>query len=200
MAEQPTPPVEGGQQPVPPPDKSFSQTDVDRVVKERLERERQKYADYDQLKTAAQRLKELEDGQKSEAQKLADRMAEIEKALGLKDQTIEKLQGELTGSKRANLAGSVANRLGAFDPQDANILAAISAIDPAGANAETEIEAALKGLQERKPYLFRQAGATQKPGVEAFNPGSGGGAAESDAQRVARLQRLAGAKGFGPLG
>jgi len=53
---------------------TFSQEDVNRIVQERLQREREKYADYDELKTAAQRAQELE----SEKQTLAERVAEFE--------------------------------------------------------------------------------------------------------------------------
>jgi hypothetical protein len=196
-----TPPVASGTEPTPPPEPKFSQADIDRVVKERLDREKAKYADYEALKGKATKLDELEAANKTEAEKLAVRLATIEQALGLKDKEIERLASELTGTKRANLAGSVANRLGAYDPQDANIIAAISAIDPAGANAETEIETALKDLQTKKPYLFKAAGAgNPKGGVEPFNPSSGGGAAETDAQRLQRLLRAAGQNSFGPLG
>ncbi|WGH82521.1 hypothetical protein QDX25_05050 [Auritidibacter ignavus] len=53
---------------------TFSQEDVNRIVQERLQRERDKFADYEDLKAAAQRAQELE----SENQSLADRVAEFE--------------------------------------------------------------------------------------------------------------------------
>ena len=53
---------------------SFSQDDVNRIVQERLQRERDKFSDYDDLKAAAERAQELE----SEKQALADRVAEFE--------------------------------------------------------------------------------------------------------------------------
>lgn len=53
---------------------TFSQEDVNRIVQERLQREREKYADYDDLKTAAERAQELE----AEKQTLAERVAEFE--------------------------------------------------------------------------------------------------------------------------
>lgn len=40
---------------------TFTQVDVDRIVKERVQRERAKYADYDDLKTKAAGAKTLED-------------------------------------------------------------------------------------------------------------------------------------------
>lgn len=53
---------------------TFSQEDVNRIVQERLQREREKYADYDDLKTAAERAQEIE----AEKQALAERVAEFE--------------------------------------------------------------------------------------------------------------------------
>lgn len=197
---EPTTPPEGGNTP-PPAEKTFTQTELDNVVKERLQRERDKFKDYDDLKGRAAKLAELENAGKSESEKLAARLAAIESQMGIKDQTIQQLQGELTGTKRANLASSVAGQLGAYDPQDANILAAIASIDPAGANAAGEIKAALEELQKSKPYLFKTAGAgNPAPGVAAFNPGSSSGAAETDAQRVQRLHRQSGQQRYGPLG
>lgn len=56
----------------PAPNIAFSQADVDRIVAERLTRERGKFADYDQLKTKASEFDKLADAQKTEAQKAAD--------------------------------------------------------------------------------------------------------------------------------
>ena len=56
------------------PESTFSQEDVNRIVQERLQREREKYSDYDELKSAAERAQELE----AEKQTLAERVAEFE--------------------------------------------------------------------------------------------------------------------------
>ncbi|EEX49269.1 hypothetical protein GCWU000246_00001, partial [Jonquetella anthropi E3_33 E1] len=50
-------------------EKTFTQADVDRVVADRLERERKKYADYDALKAAKAELDKLKEGQMSELDK-----------------------------------------------------------------------------------------------------------------------------------
>ena len=64
----------GDQQPSQEQSKSFSQDDVNRIVQERLQREREKYADYDDLKTAAERAQELE----AQTQELTAKVAEFE--------------------------------------------------------------------------------------------------------------------------
>lgn len=64
----------GDQQPNQEQSQSFSQDDVNRIVQERLQREREKYADYDDLKTAAERAHELE----AQTQELTAKVAEFE--------------------------------------------------------------------------------------------------------------------------
>lgn len=55
-----------------------SQDDLNRVVGERVARERAKFSDYDELKAAADRLAEIEEANKSEDQKRADAVAAAE--------------------------------------------------------------------------------------------------------------------------
>lgn len=69
MADEPgTAPQEPAKQ-EPAPGKTFTQEDVDRVVGERLAREREKYSNHDELKAAAERLREIEESNKSELEK-----------------------------------------------------------------------------------------------------------------------------------
>lgn len=56
-------------------DRTFTQADLDRIVAERLGRERSKYGDYDQLKAAAEELAALKDAQASEAEKATKQAA-----------------------------------------------------------------------------------------------------------------------------
>lgn len=60
--------------------KTLTQADIDRIVEDRLKRERAKFADYSDLKAKAEKLEELEASQQSEVEKLANRIAEAEKA------------------------------------------------------------------------------------------------------------------------
>lgn len=60
-------PEEGEQ---PGAEKTLSQADVDRIVKERLARERQKYSDYDDLKAKA----EAADSSKTDLEKLTEQI------------------------------------------------------------------------------------------------------------------------------
>ena len=56
----------------------FTQADIDRIVQERLNQERKKYADYKDLKAAAEKLKEIEDANKTEVEKAAEAAKEWE--------------------------------------------------------------------------------------------------------------------------
>lgn len=58
----------------------FTQADLDRIVKDRLTREREKYGDYDALKEKADKFDEIEEASKTELQKAT------EKAKALQDE------------------------------------------------------------------------------------------------------------------
>ncbi len=72
----------------PAEEKSFSQAEVDAIVKARLERERGKYSDYEDVKAKAAKFDEFEESQKTELQKATERA--------------EALQTQLDNMNRAN--------------------------------------------------------------------------------------------------
>lgn len=80
----------------PKPDQTFTQADVDRIVSERIQRERAKFADYDDLKTKA-----------AGATTLEERVAEIEKAA--RDSEQRAIRAEIANAK--GLTPSQAKRL-----------------------------------------------------------------------------------------
>lgn len=57
-----------------------SQEEFEARLKDRLARERAKFADYKDLKAKAARLDEIEEANKTETQRLADRLTEAERA------------------------------------------------------------------------------------------------------------------------
>lgn len=68
-------------------EKSFTQAELDAIVRDRLKREREKYADYDSLKEKASKYDEYEQASKSELEKATERA--------------NALQAELDGLKKA---------------------------------------------------------------------------------------------------
>ncbi|MDM7488717.1 hypothetical protein QT969_10480 [Rhodococcus sp. CSLK01-03] len=59
-----------------------SQEQLDNILGARLDRERAKFADYDEIKTKASRFEELEQESKSELQKALERAEAAEKRIG----------------------------------------------------------------------------------------------------------------------
>ncbi len=84
MAEQETAPTEGTEETTEP--EGFkaiaSQEELNKIVESRLARERAKYADYDELKSAKTELDKIKDSQKTDQQKSADLIANLQKELG----------------------------------------------------------------------------------------------------------------------
>lgn len=156
--------------------KSFSQEEVDRIVRERLARDKDKYAGFEEYKAAAAKLKEIEDSQKSESEKLAQKLATVEAER-------ESARAELAKEKRSVLLLKAAVGANAINPSDANFAQAVVGIDPNSETAESEIKQAVEALKTSMPYLFKTPGMT----YEKANPANGEKLVESDAQRRARL-------------
>ncbi|MCV7621923.1 DUF4355 domain-containing protein [Micrococcus luteus] len=58
-----------------------TQEELDNIIQKRLAKERAKYADYDELKSAAEKFQEIEDAKKSELEKATERAAQLEAEL-----------------------------------------------------------------------------------------------------------------------
>lgn len=61
--------------------KTFTQAEVDKIVSERLCRDRAKYADYEDLKAKAGKYDEMEEASKSELQKATERASDLQRQL-----------------------------------------------------------------------------------------------------------------------
>lgn len=61
--------------------KTFTQAEVNKLVAERLQREKAKYTDYESLKEKADKLDALEESSKSELQKATEKAERLEKEL-----------------------------------------------------------------------------------------------------------------------
>lgn len=87
--------------------KTFTQADIDRIVADRLARERSKYADYDELKAKAAKLDELEAANKSEADKLRDQLDQLKRSQA--EAEVRALRAEVAMAK--GLTAAQAKRL-----------------------------------------------------------------------------------------
>lgn len=170
--EQPTTPAT-----TPAPEKTFTQTELNQLIADRLKRERDKHADYDQLKAAADELAKIKESQLSETEKLTRRLADLEAA---KAQAETRARETLIESAIV----SAAARLNFNDPSDAYQLVNKAAIEFDENGKPKNADELVKVLAESRKYLIK----SNNPALSAFNPsGTGGPQAETDAQRRARI-------------
>ena len=62
-------------------EKTFTQTEMDAIISDRLKRERAKFADYEEMKEKATRFDEIEEASKTELQKANERADRLETEL-----------------------------------------------------------------------------------------------------------------------
>lgn len=121
-----------------------SQPDIEKIVAARVAQKLKGYGDLDDLKTKAGEYDKLKDSQKTELEKLTDRITALER---------EKADLE-SQSKQERLNSAtvrVAAKLGFTDPEDA--LAFIARKSGEVADDGSNVEALLSDLLKSKPYL-----------------------------------------------
>lgn len=91
---------------------TFTQADVDRIIKERLARQSEKFSDYETLKEKAAKLDQIEEESKSELQKATERATA--------------LQGELDKLKNAEKVRIMREKVAQNTGVPANLLTADS--------------------------------------------------------------------------
>lgn len=119
---EPTTPEPTTPAPTPEPAKTLTQDEVDRIIQERVARERAKYADYDDLKAKAEKADELEAEGQSELEKArsaAEKAAQGQTAAEQK--ATEALQQAQETVRRAAVVMEAA-KAGAVDPEDVHAL------------------------------------------------------------------------------
>jgi len=179
--------------------KTFTQEEMNAIIKDRLDRERDKhkkdvadkYGDYDALRQAAEQWQKAQDDKKSDLEKLQE-------ALSGKDQSISELQVRLEAVEQERTKALIRAKVVAAaaakefkDPEDAYRLIDLSklSLEEDGVKGIGE---ALDALAEAKPYLLRAAEATTTtpPKVPTTNLPAGAPHGEPDEQRRARLYGL----------
>ncbi len=153
-------------------DRTFTQSDVDQLIGERLRREREKIGDLDELRRKAGELDKLRDAQKSELEKAVEnaRREAAAEATTAATKTLNRrlLQAEV----KAAAAGKLSN------PEDAVALLNMDGfvVSDDGSIDTKPIERAIDQLIKDKPYLAG-AGAPPRPGSGdsgARRPANGG--------------------------
>lgn len=153
-------------------DKTFTQAEVDRIIKERLARAKSEPpSDYDDLKAKAAKLDELEAANQTELEKILARAEAAEKKAAEADERARNASRRSAVTAAASAANVVdLDAVFALLPQDA--------VTVGDDGQVTGAEEAVKALLESKPYLVGQA-ATPPPkptgSADGGSRGSGSG-------------------------
>lgn len=152
-----------------------SQEDLDRIIGTRLSREREKYADYEQLKAAKSEYDKLLEEGKTEQQKAID-------AARSEGQTAERERSDKVLVR--STARALAAEAGALNSATAVAvldLAGVAVADD-GAIDEAAIKAKLDALKASQPFLFGKTGPRPDP-----SQGGGGGGDKPSVSRGSDL-------------
>lgn len=176
----------GGQQPA-QAERTFTQAELDAAIRERIQRERGKYADYDQLKASAAKLAELEEASKSAEQKAAERAAKAEAEA---QAATERARARILAAE----IRAVAAELQFADPTDAGRLIDTGALEISDDGEVAGLREALTKLAEAKPYLLKR----NTPAITQTNPGNGQQPAKTDAQKLREAYGMSSVSIFDP--
>lgn len=166
FADDPEPtPQDPSADPTPEPEKTFTETEVNDIVAKRLERERKKYADYDDIKAQLTELlaaeEEREKAQMSELERAeAEKAAALKKAQEAEDARSKALESANQRLIRAEFALE-AKSAGIEYVDDAFRLADLSKVTVDDDGNVLGVVDAVKTLVESKPYLIPQKAPTQ---------------------------------------
>jgi len=172
MAEEAKTPAEGGETGVvisgnTVTDKVFTQAEVDRVVGERLARERTKYQDYDSLKEKAEKFEELQAETQTELEKAVTKARKDERAKAVEEYETERRQNRLQVevANHARELADVDDVVMNLRNSDAQLFTNEGQVDSEACGK------ALTDLLERKPHL--RAGGQVPTGDADAGRGSG---------------------------
>ena len=159
------------------PERSFSQADVDRIIAERLARQKAQiegqFSDYEALKAAKEKLDALEEAQLSELEKAQRRAAEAEAA---RDRALQEANERLIQS--AFMAAAA--KAGAAYPEDVYYLADLSGVSIEENGTVTGVTEAVGALVEAGRLVM--AGKPKAPSLD-----SGAGSGERPEEKTLRL-------------
>lgn len=150
-----------------PPEKMLTQAQVDKLIDDRIARERKKYADYNDLKAKAAEHDKVVESQRSEQEKAVE-AARKEGA----ESVLSTANARLIASEARALAAEANFRSPALAVKALD-LAEVSVGDSGDVDADA-IRAALKALAEAEPYLVKDD-TPPPPRVPRSDPSQGSG-------------------------
>ena len=163
----------GGEQPG-QGERTFTEAQLQAIVRDRVERERGKYADYETLKGAAAQWEEHRKAQMSELEKAQTRITELEAANAQAQE-----QAAQTLIRSAFLAEAV--KLGATHPEDAYLLAELDGVNLDESGTVVGVVEAVAALAEAGRLVM--AGKAKAPNLDG---GAGSGTRTGDRGSIER--------------
>lgn len=143
--------------------RTFTESELQAIVRDRLARQKRQFADYEELKTAKQKLDELETAQMTELEKVK---AQVEKLQVERDAAQQLAQDRLIRSAFV----AEAARAGAAHPEDAFALADLSGVAIDDAGQVSGVSAAVTALVEANRLVL-----ASQPGAPRLDGGAGSG-------------------------
>lgn len=154
--------------------RTFSQADLDKIVQDRLARERAKYEGFDDLKKKADEFDKLQEAQKTELERANEARAKAERDAADAAERAQRLLADTAIITAA--AGKFA------DPADAVALLDRAQIDFADDGTPTNVGDLVSALLEAKPHL-----AASRPVGSADQGARSGGADQITRQQLASM-------------
>lgn len=126
--------------------RTFTQAELDRIVQDRLARQKSQFANYDELKAKASKFDELEQQNKTELEKANERAAQLER------EHAEALQ-QLQDSRLRTAVVTEAAKRNVVDPDAALALLDRANLEFGDDGTPTNIADAMDQLLKARPYL-----------------------------------------------
>lgn len=137
--------------------KSFTQAELDDILAKRIERERKKYADYDELKTKASeyeaKLQAQREAEMSEIEKAQEQAKQFEDQLSTLTAQLEAERTKAQQDKIRFEFTKVASSANIIDVDAAIALSDLSAVSIDDDGKVVGVDDVVKALVENKPYL-----------------------------------------------
>jgi hypothetical protein len=183
----------------------LSQSDVDRIVQERLARERSKFADYEELrKFRDEHAKQADEAQKAELAKqkkyeeaealYKKQLGEREQLLSAKDQQIQDMQISSTLAQEISKQNGFVEESIALLRQNAVLtkdgVVVLKVRDANGIEKEVAVEEGLKQFYSARPHLLRAKSTTSGSGSTASGSNAGAGSDDLGSLNTQLIQAM----------
>lgn len=176
-------------------DKTFTQAELDEILAKRLERERKKYADYDDLKSKVDEFSKAEDERKkaemSEIERIQLEKEEAEKRVKefeeKANQSLSEANKRLMKAEFKLIAKEIGVRQDALE--DAFVLTDLDGVEINEDGEVTGVKEALETLKEKKSYLFETKKEYADPSTGNRQPNRD--SKESQQKKLGELQERA---------